>query len=99
MGEDFQPALAAKLQSGLPVMASAAISAPPSSPKKTSPVDVARVPPHDQAGPGCGSSHVIAPVRMSIALSTRCGTGSGEVRCEPPRYGLPASHVPPPAFV
>src|SRR5215471_21778575 len=95
IGEAFQAWLVSKRHSGLPVEASAAIKAPPSSPKITRPVAVASVPPQDIAGPGCGSSQAIAPVRMSRAFRTRTGFGSGEVRCEPPRYDLPAVHSPP----
>jgi len=71
IGEARHPAFVGKLQSGLPVTASAAISAPPSSPKITRPVAVASVPPQELPGPGCGSSHLMAPVRISIAFSTR----------------------------
>src|SRR5260370_26029820 len=99
IGDAFQAGLVGKLHSGLPVTASAAISAPPSSPKMTRPVAVDSVPPQEVAGPGCGSSQRIAPVWISIAFSTRCGTGSRAVRWEPPRFGFPASHVPPPVFV
>src|SRR5881392_3940664 len=99
IGDAFQPAFVGKLQSGAPVIASAAINAPPSAPKMTRPVDVASVPPQDSARPGCGSSHFTAPVRMSIAFRMRCGTGSGDVRCDPPRYCFPDSQIAPSDFV
>lgn len=44
--------LVRKLDSGVPVGASTAISAPPSSPTNTNALAVVRVPPHDWAGPG-----------------------------------------------
>src|SRR5260370_3823248 len=86
IGEAFHVWLVSKLHSGLPVNASTAISSPPSAPKITRPVAVASVPPQDCAGPGCGSSHLIAPLRMSSAFKTRSDFGSGAVRRHPPTY-------------
>jgi hypothetical protein len=67
MGEAFQRLLVWKCQRGVPLEASTAMSAPLSSPKKTRPVAVARVPPQERAGPACGSSQAMAPVFTSIA--------------------------------
>src|SRR6476659_6523801 len=94
IGEAFQFWFVWKLQRGFPVAASTAMRAPPSSPKMTNPVAVVSVPPQDCAGPGCGSSHLIAPVWMSIAFRIRCGLGSVAVFRDPPRYDLPLSHGP-----
>src|SRR4026209_1783524 len=94
MGEAFQLWFVWNFHSGLPVIASAAIKAPPSSPKITRPVAVESVPPHEFAEPRCGSSHAHAPVLMSMARRIRSGFGSGAVRCDPPRYDLPDSQSP-----
>src|SRR5450432_890694 len=94
MGEAFHVWLVSKLHSGLPVTASAAISAPPSSPKITRPVAVDNVPPQDSAGPGCGNSQAILPVLISMAFRTLCGVPSAAVCCDPPRYSLPACQAP-----
>ena len=94
IGDALHRWLVWKLHRGLPVIASAAIKPPPSSPKITSPLAVVRVPPQESAGPGWISSQATAPVRMSMAFKTLCGFGSGAVRSEPPRYDLPASHSP-----
>src|SRR5229473_1337399 len=94
MGEAFQVWLVGKVQSGLPVTASAAISAPPSSPKITRPVAVLSVPPQDSAGPGCGRVQAILPVLISMAFRIRCGFSPVGRRCDPPRYSLPGVHAP-----
>src|SRR5258708_3694908 len=96
IGEAFQLWFVGKLHRGLPVVASTAINAPPSSPKMTSPLASASVPPQEFAGPGCANSHTSAPVWKFIALRIRRGFGSVAVRCVPPRNGLPGSHSPTP---
>ena len=92
IGDVFQLWFVGKLQSGFPLTASTAINDPLSSPKNTRPVAVASVPPHENAGPGCGTSHFTSPVRKSSARKMRCGFGSVAVFCEPPRYVLPWVH-------
>ena len=67
IGDAFQSWLVWNCHSGAPVETSAATSAPLSSPKKTSPPAVASTPPHDVAGPICGSSQRIVPLLTSIA--------------------------------
>src|SRR5262249_35100120 len=94
MGEAFQVWLVWNDHSGWPDRASTAISPPPSSATNTSPVAVESVPPHEFAGPRCGSSQAIAPVWTSIARRIRCGSGSAAVFCVPPRYVRPLSHGP-----
>src|SRR4051812_47622163 len=99
MGEAFQDSFVLKLHNGFPVMASAAMSSPVSAAKMTSPVAVARVPPQDCAGPGCGSSQTTAPVRMFNAFRILSGFGSGDVFCDPPKKVLPGSQTPPSVFL
>src|SRR5450432_62424 len=94
MGDAFHVWLVGKLHSGLPLTASAAISAPPSSPKITRPVAVDSVPPQDSAGPACGNSQAILPVLISMAFRIRWGVSPGGLCCDPPRYSLPACHAP-----
>src|SRR5262245_27811082 len=99
MGDAFQSWLVGKLNRTLTLAEYAAINAPPSSPKITSPVAVLNVPPQDSAGPGCGNSHAILPVRISIAFRMRSGLPPGARFWVPPRYSLPDCHVPGSRFV
>jgi hypothetical protein len=55
----------------LPLTASAAISAPLSSPKITTPPAVLSTPPHEFTAPCCGSSQTARPVWMSNARRIR----------------------------
>src|SRR5476649_561383 len=90
IGDAFHNALVWKLQSAFPVAASAAIKAPLSSPKITTPPAVLSTPPHEFTAPVCGNVQAALPVRMSIARSRRCA-GSGAGANDPPMNPLPAS--------
>ena len=80
-----------------PVVASTAMNAPFSSPKKTSPVAVVNVPPHDSAGPGCATVHTTLPVWISIAFNSRSRRPVTLHRAlhAPPRYDLPTAPIHP----